>query len=91
MPIVNMHQAKTNLSRYVEAIESGTESEVVIARNGKPAARLVAVAGEARTPRKFGFAKGRFEFDYEAFQALDAEVEALFTAGRERKSQLYGD
>ena len=91
MPTVNMHQAKTNLSRYVEAIESGAEQEVVIARNGKPAARLVAIEQAVKKPRVFGFAKGRFDFDYDAFQALDAEVEALFVAEQERKSQLYGD
>ncbi len=36
MTKVNMLEAKTHLSRLVEAIESGAEKEVVIARNGKP-------------------------------------------------------
>ncbi len=58
MPSVNMLDAKTSLSRLVEAIESGTEREIVIARNGRPAARLVPV-GESRGPR-IGVAKGRF-------------------------------
>ncbi len=34
MSIVNMLDAKSNLSRLVEAVESGAESEIVIARNG---------------------------------------------------------
>jgi len=42
MSIVNMHDAKTNLSRLVDAVESGRETEVVIARGGRPAARLFA-------------------------------------------------
>ena len=48
MPVVNMLDAKTNLSKLVDAVESGAEREVIIARNGKPAAKLVAVTGEAR-------------------------------------------
>jgi antitoxin (DNA-binding transcriptional repressor) of toxin-antitoxin stability system len=38
---VNMLEAKTHLSRLVEAIETGAATEVVIARNGRPVARLV--------------------------------------------------
>ena len=36
--IVNMHEAKTNLSKLVEAVENG--ENIVIARNGKPAVQL---------------------------------------------------
>ena len=43
MPVVNMLDAKTNLSKLVDAVESGAEREVIIARTGKPAAKLVAV------------------------------------------------
>lgn len=58
MSQVNMLEAKTRLSQLVEAVESGAETEIVIARNGKPAARLVPVA-EKRTI-KFGLEKGRW-------------------------------
>ncbi len=40
MTIVNIHEAKTHLSRLLEAVEKG--QEVVIARSGKPIASLVA-------------------------------------------------
>lgn len=43
---VNMHEAKTNLSKLVEEAEAG--EEVVLARAGRPAVRLVPV----RPPRK---------------------------------------
>jgi len=43
MRSVNIIDAKTNLSRLVEAIESGAEQEVIITRAGKPAARIVAL------------------------------------------------
>jgi antitoxin (DNA-binding transcriptional repressor) of toxin-antitoxin stability system len=49
MTRVNMLEAKTHLSRHFEAIESGAESEIVIARDGKPAARLVPVDEEPRS------------------------------------------
>lgn len=45
VPMYNMHEAKTNLSKLVERAEDG--EEIIIARNGKPAARLV----KFETPR----------------------------------------
>jgi len=42
---VNVHQAKTQLSQLLRLVEAG--EEVVIARSGKPVARLVAVADES--------------------------------------------
>lgn len=58
MTTVNMLEAKTNLSKLVEAIESGAESEIIIARNGKPAARLTAIEPTKRVI-KFGLDKGK--------------------------------
>ena len=53
---VNMHQAKTHLSRLVEQVQAG--DEVVIARAGRPVARLIKF--EARTsPRNSGVWRGR--------------------------------
>jgi antitoxin (DNA-binding transcriptional repressor) of toxin-antitoxin stability system len=60
MQTVNMLQAKSSLSRLVHAIEQGDAREIVIARNGRPAARLVRI----ETPpvgRRIGVAKGLFE------------------------------
>lgn len=59
MRTMNMLEAKTNLSRLVEAVESGAETEIVIARNGKPAARLVPLRSEPGGAR-IGLAKGKF-------------------------------
>jgi antitoxin (DNA-binding transcriptional repressor) of toxin-antitoxin stability system len=59
MVTVNMLEAKTQLSRLVDAIESGAEMEIIIARNGKPAARLMALAPRKKTIT-FGIDKGRF-------------------------------
>lgn len=71
MPVVNMLEAKSNLSRLVEAVESGAETDIVIARNGRPAARLVPL--KPATGKRIGVAKGKFK----APDDLDAENEAI--------------
>lgn len=87
---VNMHEAKSRLSQLVEAVESGREAEIVIARNGKPAARLVPIAAETQKPkRRLGLAAGKFNFDYEAFQALDVEVQKMFDESIERDREMF--
>jgi len=59
--IINMLDAKTSLSKLVQALENGTETEFIIARNGRPAARLVPLT-HARVDRgrRIGIANGRF-------------------------------
>ena len=54
--VVNMHQAKTTLSRLVERALAG--EDVVIARNGKPLVRLVRIA-KKREPRIPGRMEGK--------------------------------
>jgi prevent-host-death family protein len=57
MTIVNMHQAKSQLSKLVDKACAG--EEVVIARNGKPAARLVAVEETPKSFRPIGLDKDK--------------------------------
>ncbi|MBW7901514.1 MAG: type II toxin-antitoxin system prevent-host-death family antitoxin [Rhodocyclaceae bacterium] len=76
MQAVNMLQAKSSLSRLVEAIEQGQEREIVIARNGRPAARLVPIE-TAPAGRRIGVAKGKFEVP-DSIDAHNAEVARLF-------------
>lgn len=81
MRTVNMLHAKTHLSRLVEAVESGTESEIVIARNGKPAAKLVPI-GSSGSGVRIGIAEGKFPpMSLEDFNADDEEIAALFLDG----------
>ena len=56
MSVVNIHEAKTHLSRLVDKAVRG--EEVVIARANRPLVRLVPV-DEARPPRRLGTAAGR--------------------------------
>ncbi len=54
---MNIHEAKTSLSKLVERVEAG--EEIVIARGGIPVAKLVALA-PSRSPRRLGLLDGRF-------------------------------
>lgn len=60
MKTINMLEAKSSLSRLVEAVELGQEPEIIIARNGRPAAKLVPIQA-ALTGNRIGVAKGAFE------------------------------
>ena len=79
MRIVNMLQAKATLSRLVEAIEQGEEREIIIARNGRPAARLVPISGVPAGCR-IGVAKGLFEVP-DDIDMHNAEVARQFLGG----------
>ncbi len=79
MQTVNMLEAKSSLSRLVESVELGREREIIIARNGRPVARLVAV-GAAQQTKRIGRAKGLFELP-ENIDAHNPEIASLFTGG----------
>ena len=76
MPTVNVHQAKTHLSRLLVRVEAG--EEIVIARNGTPVARLVSC--KSRGKREFGALAGRIEVDESFFDPLpETELSAWET------------
>ena len=79
MQAVNMLQAKSSLSRLVEAIEQGREREIVIARNGRPVARLVPM-DTAPVGQRIGVARGQFEVP-DTIDAHNDEVARLFLGG----------
>lgn len=79
LPTVNIIDAKTNLSKLVEALETGLETEFVFARDGKPAARIVPIERSTRSvgQTRLGLAEGKFApFDQDP--ALDAEIADMF-------------
>lgn len=79
MTTVNMLEAKTQLSKLVEAVESGAEAEIIIARNGKPAARLVPIGEKKMERRPLGLAEGKYDpIDWEAWDRVDAEIARSF-------------
>ena len=80
MHVVNMLEAKSSLSRLVEAVESGAETEIIIARNGQPAARLVAIKANP-AGKRIGVAKGQFTVPDDIDR--DAPAIAELFAGRD--------
>lgn len=78
---VNVHHAKTHLSKLISAVESG--EEVIIARNGKPAVRMVPVQAAATKSRRdmwgAGVGKIWISSDFDSKETSD-EIADLFEA-----------
>lgn len=72
---VNIHDAKTNLSRLVDAAAAG--EEVIIAKAGKPAARLVPIKAAA-IARKKGLLKGKIKIHPDFYKPFPEEIIATF-------------
>jgi len=78
MIVVNIHDAKTNLSRYLEEVEKG--EQVVICRRNEPIAELRGVPQARKEPRPIGLAAGEFEVPDEFFEPLPDDVLKAFGA-----------
>jgi prevent-host-death family protein len=81
---VNLHDAKTHLSRYVDQALAG--EEVVIARAGKPLVRLMPV-GLDSPPRRLGFLAGTARVEADLKRDFEAEINAMFQLQDEPPSQ----
>ena len=77
MTQINVFQAKTELSKLIASLESGDNEEIVIARNGKPVARLVRWVSSAGKGR-IGAAKGMFTVP-DGFDDDDPAIAELFS------------
>jgi len=72
---VNLHDAKTHLSRYVDQALAG--EEVVIARAGKPLVRLMPVGSDPPS-RRLGFLAGTARVEADLKRDFEAEINAMF-------------
>ena len=77
MKAVNIHQAKTGLSKLVRRVEAG--EEIVIARGGTPVAKLVALT-KARPRRRLGLLDGKFKIPDDFNTPLPASLLRAFEA-----------
>ena len=73
--VVNVHEAKTHLSRLLEEVAAG--AEVVIAKAGKPVARLVPIVPVTR-PKSLGLLRGRIAVPDDFDAPLSPDVLAEF-------------
>ena len=74
---VNIHEAKTNLSKLIAFLDKG--EEVIIAKAGNPVAKLVSYIPKKKK-RMPNLLKGKVTF-YEEFNVLDDEITMLFEGG----------
>ncbi|HXI11844.1 MAG TPA: type II toxin-antitoxin system prevent-host-death family antitoxin [Thermoanaerobaculia bacterium] len=75
MTIVNIHEAKTHLSRLVARAAKG--KSFVIAKAGKPLVKVSAVDAPAK-PKRLGFLKGEVEVPDDFNRMGEGEIAALF-------------
>ena len=75
----NMHEAKTQLSKLAERAAHG--AEIVIARTGRPVARLVAMP--ERKKRKLGLAKGQIWISDDFDAPLPPDIQEAFEGKRD--------
>jgi prevent-host-death family protein len=80
MPNVNVHEAKTQLSKLLERVEQG--EEIVIARAGKPVAKLVPYQ-DKKMPRTPGRLRGQIFIRDDFDDELPEEIAAAFRGERE--------
>ena len=79
MTTVNIHEAKTHFSRLIERARAG--EDIVIAKAGKPVARLVRYV-QGGTPRRLGLMAGQFSLP-DDFDSMGAdEIAAQFEGGQ---------
>jgi prevent-host-death family protein len=77
MKQVNIHEAKTHLSRLIEEVETG--EEIVVAKAGRPVAKLSPIRAKGR--RKLGLLDGKFRIPDDFNAPLPDEILDAF-AGR---------
>jgi prevent-host-death family protein len=77
MAQIGMHEAKTKLSQLVERVQAG--EEIVIARNGKPVARLVPVASTNSLAAVHGALRGQVHIA-DDFDELPDDIADAFGA-----------
>ena len=78
MTTVNIHEAKTQLSRLVDRAAKG--ESFVIAKAGKPLVKVTAIDAPAK-PRRLGFLKGEIEVPEDFDRMGEREIAALFGIG----------
>lgn len=70
---VNIHEAKTHLSRLLEQVANG--QRVIISKAGQPVAELVP---HRRAPVVFGGLRGELSYDDDSFAKVDPDVQRMF-------------
>jgi prevent-host-death family protein len=78
---VNIHEAKTHLSRYLKRVMKG--ESVILCKRNTPIAEIRPLPKAEAKPRPFGLAKGKIEIGEEFFEPLPEEIIRAFE-GRDK-------
>jgi prevent-host-death family protein len=81
--VINIHEAKTHLSRLLQRVKGG--EEITIAKAGLPIARIVPIESSA-AKRQLGIDRG-LVWIADDFDAPSSEIEALFEGQKEQSSK----
>lgn len=73
---LNIHEAKTHLSRYLARLKPG--EVIVLCRRNRPIAEIRALPAERRKPRPIGLGKGTVEIPTTFFDPLPADLVRSF-------------
>ncbi|HJP68512.1 MAG TPA: type II toxin-antitoxin system prevent-host-death family antitoxin [Sphingomicrobium sp.] len=77
MPVVNIHEAKTHLSRLIERVARG--ETFVIAKAGRPMVKLVPIgSAEPAKPKRIGFLEGAFKVPEDFDRMGEEEIAGPF-------------
>jgi len=76
MQVVNIHEAKTHLSRLVERAAQG--ESFVIAKAGRPMVKVTAIQSDTTPPRRLGFMKGQVRVPDDFDRIGSDEIGLLF-------------
>jgi len=74
---LNIHEAKTHLSRYLSSLQKG--EKILLCKRNVPIAEIVPITKSGNRPRPIGLAKGVFTVPASFFEELPEETLALFT------------
>jgi prevent-host-death family protein len=88
MKTVNIHEAKTHLSRLIEEAVNG--EAFIIAKAGKPRVKVVPFEDLPKKKRRFGFLKGKYVVPDDIDTMFEKEIEEMFY-GSELEPQLIVD
>jgi prevent-host-death family protein len=84
MQTVNIHEAKTNLSKLIAKAVKG--EPFIIAKAGKPMVRVVAIdAPEPHQMRRIGFMEGQFSIPDDFDTMFQKEIEEMFYGSSEEE------
>ncbi len=77
MKKINIHEAKTHLSRYLAHLAQG--ETILLCKRNVPIAEIRPLPPERKTPRPIGLAKGTFEIPATFFDPLPEDIAAAFS------------